>query len=164
MNKGKSCYLNIKKLKNEGELMEIKDNYYITFGAQMGDSASSKAVSPHLDELKQLLYKHCNKRYCEEIDEMAPILRVDGELWYWEFEGCEKLRLSKKYRYITIDVGMLRSRWEGNNAKDIRNYLIDNLKKALELMVKRLDKEKYKVKENELWNDFAKVEGEFLLN
>ncbi|MFZ0577994.1 MAG: hypothetical protein WAM41_10870 [Psychrobacillus psychrotolerans] len=95
---------------------------------------------------------------------MAPILRVDGELWYWEFEGCEKLRLSKKYRYITIDVGMLRSRWEGNNAKDIRNYLIDNLKKALELMVKRLDKEKYKVKENELWNDFAKVEGEFLLN
>ncbi|QGM31709.1 hypothetical protein GI482_15595 [Bacillus sp. N3536] len=66
--------------------MEIKDNYYITFGSQMGDSASSKAVSPHLDELRQLLYKHFDKIYCGEIDEIAPILRVDGELWYWEFE------------------------------------------------------------------------------
>ena len=122
--------------------MENNDNYYITFGAQMGDSASSKAVSPHLVELQQLLYKHCDKIYCEEIDEIAPILRVDGDLWYWEFEGCEKLRLSKKYRYITIDVGMTRSRWEGINGLDIRNYLLENLKEALELMVIRLKKRK----------------------
>ena len=33
--------------------MESKDNCYITFGAQMGDSDSSKSVSPHLNELKQ---------------------------------------------------------------------------------------------------------------
>ncbi|ALC85157.1 hypothetical protein AM499_04505 [Bacillus sp. FJAT-22090] len=142
--------------------MESKD--YITFGAQIGDPKADKAVGPHLIELRKLLYKFCNKIYCKEIDEIAPILRVDGDLAYWEFEGCEKLRLSKKYRYITIDVGMPRSRWEGISAKDIRNYLIDNLKKALELMVKRLEKEKYNVKEDELWNDFAKVEGEFLFN
>ena len=144
--------------------MEIKDNYYITFGAEVGGPKADKAVGPHLMELRKLLYRFCDKIYCEEIDEIAPILRVDGDLAYWEFEGCEKLRLSKKYRYITIDVGMPRSRWEGNNAKDIRNYLIDNLKKALELMVKRLVKEKYKVKEHELWNDFGKVKDEFLLN
>ena len=59
---------------------------------------------------------------------------------------------------------MPRSRWEGINAKDIRIYLIDNLKEALELMIKRLKKEKYKVNENGLWTDFAKVERDFLLN
>ncbi|PUB09977.1 hypothetical protein [Paenisporosarcina sp. OV554] len=144
--------------------MESKDNYYITFGAQLGDPKADKAVGPHLMELCKLLYRFCDKIYCEEIDEIAPILRVDGELWYWEFEGCEKLRLSKKYRYITIDVGMPRSRWEGINGIDIRNYLIENLKLALELMVKRLKKEKYKVNENGIWTDFAKVEGEFLFN
>lgn len=144
--------------------MESKDDHYITFGADIGDASAGKAVSPHLFELRKLIYRFCDKIYCEEIDEIAPILRVDGDLAYWEFEGCEKLRLSKKHRYITIDIGMPRSRWEGNNAKDIRNYLFDNLKEALELMVKRLKKEKFKVDDNELWTDFAKVEGEFLLN
>jgi len=144
--------------------MENKDNHYITFGADIGDANAGKVVSPHLLELRNLIYRFCDKIYCEEIDEIAPILRVDGDLAYWGFEGCEKLRLSKKHRYITIDIGMPRSRWEGNNAKDIRSYLIDNLKEALELMVNRIKKEKFKVHDNDLWTDFAKVEGEFLLN
>ncbi|MFC6039536.1 hypothetical protein ACFPYN_08875 [Paenisporosarcina macmurdoensis] len=144
--------------------MESNDKHYITFGADIGDVNAGKVVGPHLFELRKLIYRFCDKIYCEEIDEIAPILRVDGDLAYWEFEGCEKLRLSKKYRYITIDVGMPRSKWEGLNGIEIKNYLIDNLKEALELMVKRLKKEKYKVNENELWTDFAKVEGEFLFD
>jgi hypothetical protein len=144
--------------------MEKDDNTYISFGTQMGDVNADKAVAPHLRKLRRLLDKFCNKIYCKEVDEFAPILRVDGDLWYWEFEGCEKLRLSKKYRYITIDVGMPRSRWEGITAIDIRKYLINQLNNALELMVKRLKKEKYDVNDSELWTDFAKVKEEFLLN
>lgn len=61
----------------------------------MGDEDAYNAVGPHLIELRRLLKKQCNKQYCNEVDEFAPILRVDGTGWYWEFEGCEKLRLSK---------------------------------------------------------------------
>lgn len=150
-------------LNKAGELMENNDNPYITFGAQMGDVKADKTVSPHLQQLKQLLYKYCDNIYCKDVDEIAPILRVDGEGWYWDFEGCEKLRLSKKYRYITIDVGMPRLRWEGIDAKEIRKYLISNLKDALQLMINRLKKEKYVVNDKELWADFSKVEEEFLL-
>ncbi len=71
---------------------------------------------------------------------------------------------TKKYRYITIDVGMPRSRWEGINAIDIRKYLLNHLKDALELMVKRLKKEKYDVNDTKLWTDLKKVEGDFFFN
>ncbi|WP_018393078.1 hypothetical protein [Bacillus sp. 37MA] len=144
--------------------METSNTSYITFGSQMGDEDAANAVQPHLIELRKRLKNHCNKRYCNEVDEFAPILRVDGTGWYWEFEGCEKLRLSKKYRYITIDIGMPRSKWEGINAEDIRKYLIGNLKDALVLMIKRLKKEKYTVKDTELWTDLKKVEEDFFLN
>ena len=80
-------------------MMENNDNYYITFGAQMGDSASSKAVGPHLVELQQLLYKHCDKIYCEEIDEIAPILRVDGDYGTGNLKAVNNYNLAKKKLY-----------------------------------------------------------------
>ncbi|MBA9025750.1 hypothetical protein [Peribacillus huizhouensis] len=141
----------------------IHENPYITFGADIGGPNAGKVISPHLQELRNLLYKYCDNIYCVEMDSIDPVLRVDGEISYWEFEGCEKLRLSKKNRYITIDVGMPRSRWEGVDPVDIRKYLINQLRIALELMLKRLKKEKYTVNDTELWADFSKVEEEFLL-
>ncbi|MFD1030793.1 hypothetical protein ACFQ1X_05050 [Metaplanococcus flavidus] len=75
------------------------------------------------------------------MDEFDLALRVDGDLWYFNFEGCEKLRLSKKYRYITIDIGMPRSKWEGVTPIEIRKFLIDHAREALELMINRLKKE-----------------------
>ncbi|MGG3451735.1 hypothetical protein [Domibacillus aminovorans] len=143
--------------------MEKDNTTYITFGSQMGDENAARAVQPHLIKLRILLEKYCDNSYCREVDEFAPILRVDGDGWYWEFEGCEKLRLSKKYRYITVDIGMPRSKWENVEPKNIRGYLVLHFKNALDLMIRRLKKEKYVVSENDLWNDFKKVEDEFLL-
>jgi hypothetical protein len=143
--------------------LELKDIGYITFGSQMGDTNASNMVQPHLIQLRKLLKRYCNHTYCKEIDEFAPILRVDGEIWHWAFEGCEKLRLNKKDRYITIDIGMPISRWKGVGDIEIRSYLITNLKQALILIVNRLKKEKFLVIESKLWADFSLVEENFLL-
>lgn len=136
---------------------------YITFGAQLGDPKARIAVGQFITQISLLLNKHCNKVYCNEVDEIAPAIFVDGDLWHWEFEGLQRLRLSKKHRYIEIHIGMPRSRWEGVDSIDIRKYLIAHLKVALMRMLERLKKEKYSVKEIELWADFSKVEEEFLL-
>lgn len=58
---------------------------------------------------------------------------------------------------------MPRSRWEGVDSIDIKKYLINQLKDAVDLMLIRLKKEKYIVNDQELWADFRKVEEEFLL-
>jgi hypothetical protein len=139
-----------------------KPSTYITFGAQMGDSYVDVIVGSHLMALRKLLEKYCNVPYAEGIDEFAPILRVDGDLWHWEYEGLKNLRLMKKFRYITVDIGVPRKRWENVPPLMIRRYLMDNLKLALEAFVKKLKKEKIPVDDRRLFEDLSKVESEFL--
>ncbi|MHB1457198.1 MAG: hypothetical protein ACYC0V_09820 [Armatimonadota bacterium] len=142
--------------------MNTDDNAYITFGAQIGSMEASDAVSPHLIALTRLLRKYCSYKYAPELDEFAPIARVDGEIWHWESEGTQNLRLSKKHRYITVDIGMPRNRWQGVSPIEIRRYLLENFKQALHLFVGKLRKEKYEVDDVHLFEDFEKVEKEYL--
>lgn len=135
---------------------------YVTFGAQMGDTTSDVVVSPQIMELRRLLDKYCDYPYAEGIDEFAPILRVDGDIWYWEFEGLEKLRLMRQRRYITVDIGMPKSRWQNVSAISIREYLIKNMKLAFEAFVKKLQKEHIQVNDKKLFEDFSKVQEEYL--
>ncbi len=143
--------------------MSKNQKAYITFGAQMGDVRADATVAPHLISLRKLLDKYCKGPYSPEVDELAPIARVDGDLWYWEFEGCQKLRWSRKSRYITVDIGVPRSRWENVSPNEIRLYLINNLKQALTLMVNKLKKEKVSVNDALLFEDVARVEEEYLI-
>jgi hypothetical protein len=123
--------------------MNEKKLSYIIIPAQIGDSNANSSVEPHLISLRKLLDQYCNGPYAENIDEFAPILRIDGySTWRWEFEGLQKLRLMKKKRYITVDIGMPISRWENVPPKLIKQYLIDNLKLALEAFVNKLKKER----------------------
>ena len=68
----------------------------------------------------------------------------------------------RKYRYITIDIGMPRKSWENVEPILIREYLINNLKKALEQIMMRLKKEKIRVDEKSLLEDISKVEKAYL--
>lgn len=136
---------------------------YFKLVSQIGGPTAAKVVTPHLYELQQLLSKHCYNKYSTQLDEFAPVLRVDGDISYWEFEGCEKLRLAKKHRYITLDIGMPKSKWEGQTSKDIRQYLLSNLEDAMHLIVKKLRKEKMDLAEDLLLEDFNKVKKEFVI-
>jgi hypothetical protein len=139
-----------------------KDLPYITVSAQLGDPSSSLTIGTHLLELRKLLERECNNHYGEGIDEFAPILRVDGDIWHWEFEGLQKLRLMRKQRYITVDIGVPKSRWQNVTAQEIRQYLLENVKLALEAFVKKLKKEHIRVDEKRLFADFARVERDYL--
>jgi hypothetical protein len=147
------------------DTIEDKKQSYITLGAQIGSGQASEAVSKHLIVLRRLLDEHYTGQYAEGIDEFAPVLRVDGNIgdtWYWNFEGLQRQRLSKKQKYITVDIGVPRSRWENASAIQIRTYLIDNLRLALEAFVARLKKEKIPVDDRRLFEDFKKVEEKYL--
>jgi hypothetical protein len=145
----------------------IKDRKqsYITLGAQIGSGQASEAVSKHLIVLRRLLDEEYTGPYAEGIEEFAPVLRVDGDIgdtWYWNFEGLQRLRLMKKFKYITVDIGVPRRRWENASAMQIRTYLIDNLRLALQAFVSRLKKEKIPVDGLRLFEDFKKVEERYL--
>lgn len=142
--------------------LKIEEKAYITFGSQMGDQKAAEAVQQHLIELRKLLKKYCIGPYASDITEFAPIARIDGDIWYWNFEGCQKLRVYKKEKYVTIDIGMPKSRWVNATPLKIRQYLIVNLKQALIYIVDKLKKEKYIVREEDLFRDYKNVETKFI--
>lgn len=47
----------------------------------------------------------CKGPYSEEIAEFALVLRVGGNMQEFDFEGCERIRRSRKGKYITVDLG-----------------------------------------------------------
>ena len=142
--------------------MSKDEKAYITFASQMGDQNAANIVQPHLIELRKLLKKYCNEPYSPDIQEFAPIAIIDGDIWYWNFEGCQKLRFNKKERYLTLDIGMPKNRWDGVEEASIRRYLLDNLKEGLNQIVKRLKKDKIQVDDKKLFSDFEKGEKEYM--
>lgn len=129
---------------------------------QMGCKNADKATDFHVMELRNLLSSFCKSDYCSEIDEFVLILRVDGEIWHWNFEGCQKLRRNRKERYITIDIGVPRDRWENVHPYILRKYLAENIELALDLCIERLKKDKSDINGELLLNDFQKVKTIFL--
>lgn len=134
----------------------------ITLGVQAGDVKSSEVTRPHFMLLRKLLKHHCAGPYSQDIDEFAIILRVDGDIWHWDFEGCKNLRLARKKRYITIDIGVPRSKWEDVAATSIRAYLAKSCREAIALMLKKLEKEKIKVDSETLLKNINTAISEYL--
>jgi hypothetical protein len=142
--------------------MEKNKMVYITLAAQMGDANADSVVDPHLMDLRKLLEKYCNYPYAEGINEFSLILRVDGDIGFWEFEGLQKLRLMRKLRYITVDIGVPRRKWGNVSPQSLRQYLLANAKLALESFVKKLKTEQIRIDDKRLFEDFSKVENKYL--
>lgn len=134
----------------------------ISFGSQMGDTNVAEIFQPLLIELRKLLKTYCNNTYSQVIHEFAPIARIDGDIWAWNFEGCQKLRINKKEKYITVDVGIPRSSWEHKSEHEIKTYLFCGFKEAIDLILNKLRKEKIEVDEVKLFHDLTRVEKQFL--
>ena len=116
----------------------------VSVGVQAGDRTAHQAVSRHVLELRTLLRQHCRGPFSREVDEFAIVLRVDGDIWHWEEEGVSRIRVNRKARTISADVGIPRGRWEVE--PDVfRRFLAESIAKALEEMAGHLAKKKLDV-------------------
>ena len=144
--------------------MELKtsDKRTVTVGVQTGDPLSSQTTDPHISPLRKLLRAHCVGPYSAEVDEFSLVVRVDGDIWHWEQEGCDRMRRSKKERYITIDIYVPRHRWQGVSGPEIRAYLAACVEDAFQRMIAKLKKDKVAVDGDALLRDFATVKEQYL--
>lgn len=140
--------------------MSNKDT--ILVGVQSGDVPSSRATDPHIRPLRKLLEAQCHGPYSADVDEFSLVFRVDGDLWYWNQEGCDRMRRSKKKRYITIDIYVPRSRWEGVRGIEIRKYLAACVEEAFQKMIGKLKRDKVAVDGDALLRDFAVAKAQYL--
>jgi hypothetical protein len=132
----------------------------ITLGAQ--SSGDDDRTAKHVLELRKLLAASCKGPYSEEISEFALVLRIGGKMQEFDFEGCERIRRNRKAKYITVDLGFPSRRWRGVTDSEIRRYLAEIVETGLLCYLHRLKKDKTRVREASLMNDFTKVRQHFL--
>ena len=140
----------------------MSDKPTILVGVQSGDVPSSRATDPHISPLRKLLKAHCLGPYSPDVDEFSLVIRVDGDIWHWEQEGCDRMRRRKKDRYITIDIYVPRSRWEGVPGIEIRKYLAACVEDAFQRMIGKLRRDKVVVDGDALLRDFAVAKAQYL--
>ena len=128
----------------------------------MQTSGHDDRTDKHVLELSKLLAVHCKGPYSDEISEFALVLRIGGNMQEFDFEGCERIRRNRKDRYITVDLGFPSQKWRGMSDSAIRSYLANLVETGLLCCVHRLKKDKAKVHEAELMNDFTKAKNNFL--
>jgi hypothetical protein len=134
----------------------------ITLGAQT--SGDDDRTGEHVLELRKLLAANCKGPYSVEISEFALVLRVGGNMQEFDFEGCERIRRNRKGKYITVDLGFPSRKWRGVSDSKIRRYLADIVETGLLCCLHRLKKDKVKVHEAKLMNDFTNLKKDFLGN
>jgi len=132
----------------------------ITLGAQT--SGEDNRVDCHILAFRKLLGIHCKGPYSDEIDEFALILRIGGQMQEFDFEGCDRIRRSRKQRYITVDLGFPSRRWKSKSDQDIKAYLAELVETGLLCCARRLDKDKAQIDLQRLISDFGAAKAEFL--
>ncbi len=80
----------------------------------------------------------------------------------FDFEGCERIRRNRRDKYITVDLGFPSRKWRSVADSEIRRYLAEIVETGLLCCLHRLKKDKTKVQEASLMNDFTKVKQHFL--
>lgn len=140
----------------------MSSNPTITLGVQSGGEDAGEQTEPHFYPLRKLLQAQCRGPYSPEVDEFSLVLRIDGDIDHWEQEGCDRLRRSKKDRYITVDIYVPRQRWQGVSGVEIRRYLVACVEDAFGRMIAKLRKDKVTVDGDALLRDFAAVKDAYL--
>lgn len=140
----------------------MSDKPTVTVGVQSGDVPSDRATDPHIRPMRYLLQAFCRGPYSTEVDEFSLVIRVDGDISHWEQEGCDRMRRSRKERYITIDIYVPRPRWEGVSGLQIRQYLIACVEDAFRRMIDKLRRDKAPINGDALLKDLATVKEKYL--
>jgi hypothetical protein len=130
---------------------------YWTFSSDAGDSTGGAAIRRQRLALLLIATAKTRRPYSPHIDELEFVFRVDGDLSAWHFEGCERLRINRKGRYITVDIGVPESRWQVEDEAQLRTYLADCVRQGAELMIAKLEKEKMDVDSKRLRRDLDAI-------
>ncbi|HEY3780559.1 MAG TPA: hypothetical protein VGL56_05705 [Fimbriimonadaceae bacterium] len=103
-------------------------------------------------EIYALFKRHLFKSYSSELDSLDTVLRVDAEnpsLAQWHESGLKRLRLSRKYRYVTVDVCFQNFEYVGVSREDMRKLMLERIWEGIELCVARIKKDKVDFKDEE---------------
>jgi len=105
--------------------------------------------------------RQCNSSYCSAVVHYALALRIDGEFQKFGVEGIERIRRSKRDRYIGADIVIPEAVWRDKTRNELRDYLATQVRAALKSCVARLRKDKETLDERRLFQEIDAAINEF---
>jgi hypothetical protein len=133
---------------------------FVTIGEDVGGENAFDATRSVMSHLRTLLKKSFPGKMCSDIHELALLIRIDGDTHKFKFRGPERIRLNRKKRYISIDIGLEKGDWDVPQSKfkkTLSEFILDGLERVLE----RLRKNRITCDENRIRAIFIKVLASF---
>jgi hypothetical protein len=112
--------------------------------------------------LYHMFQKHCKARYCATIDHFALVLRCSSSAEEFGPEAIERIRRRRAARYITADIVVPFAPWREKTEKQLKKHLAAQVRRALEICVARLKKDKEEVDEVAFFEHVDAAIAEFL--
>lgn len=129
------------------------DGSYINMGMQAGDKAAGDALSALHVAINRAFIEKCSRGYGENFTLLGFVLRVDGEFWHWEKDGCDKL-WGRRTGTATVDMYMSKATWQGRSLAQRKAVLANLLREGFVLMVNKLQKLGVEFEVEQLGADF----------
>ncbi len=95
--------------------------------------------------LRFLLRDACKGPYSDTIKTFDFVLRIDGDICYWNRSGFGYVYVRPAMGYATADIFVPREVWEPRDGRQIRAYLATNLRGAMVVILDRMEKKKIAV-------------------
>lgn len=129
------------------------DGSYISMGMQAGDKAAGNAFGALLVAINRAFTEKCSRGYGGTLTSLGFVLRVDGEIWYWGKDGCDKVA-GRRIGTATVDMYVSKATWQGATALQLKSILVKLLREGLVLMLMKLKHLGVEFDEEHLVSDF----------
>lgn len=112
--------------------------------------------------LYHMFLKHCTARYCPAIKQFALVLRCSSPADEFGPERIDRIRRRRPAKYITADIVVPVARSVDKTERQIKKYLAAQVRRALEMCVARLEKDKEEVDAAAFFADVDAAIADFL--
>lgn len=134
----------------------------ITLGADVGGKDAHTATHEHVLILRKLLRQECQGPYSQTIKQIAIVLRIDGSVQAWGKSGVETVAIQRKNTFATADIFVPREAWSTANSQELRHFLADGVKTAIERISKSAQDRGISLSHEGLQHDVGSAIDKFL--
>lgn len=128
----------------------------ISLPAEIGGKDAFRATNPAILLLRKLLSCHCRKPY-GSISEIAPILRISGEVAQYGEEEYQNLSYDRSDNSVSVDVVIPARKWTSMSEAEFREYLFERVSGGIRVCVKELISRNFSIDQDTLAADLNRV-------
>lgn len=108
----------------------------LQISAQYGGREGVEHIVPLHQALNRLSKQHMGGDYCTSLDTLAVIFRVAGSVNdFAGGEGLENLQVSRKDKFISIDLVIPQTRWRDLTAAGLRAYVAEGVRASVARLI-----------------------------